>query len=206
MGQIAEGRVGRISASEGSVNPLRTHTDGALCITSAGGKLAEAALAGRLFSACNETHVTTNAHLNNTFTGLAIVNPSTTGKNYIFHEFNYALDNSPTADTNLSLAIGPEHTGFAGGTTLTVRCSFWGKATSSAIACEAATITGASGANVKHIATLGTNLTTDLLTATHPIDLGGQIVIPPGYALYTNGLLASGAFMYFGFVWEEVDA
>jgi len=200
-----EGQKGSQDLGSAAWGPFRLATDGSLVTLSSTGRLTEAALAGRLFSACNETHVTTNAHLNNTFTGLAIVNPSTTGKNYIFHEFNYALDNSPSADTNLSLAIGPEHAGFVGGTTITVRCAFWGQATSGAVASVAATITGASGANVKHIATLGTNITTDLLTPTHPIDLGGQIIIPPGYALYTNSLLGSGAFMYFGFVWEEVD-
>jgi len=184
--------------------PVLVDSSGKLKTVPGGGKLADAALAGRLFSACNQAHVTTCATLNNTFTGLAIVNPSTSGKNYIFHEFNYAMMDSPTADTNLSLAIGPAHPGFAAD--ITVRCCRWGYATSVAIADAGATITGAAGVIVRHIATLGTNATTALLNGPTVVDLGGSIVIPPGYALYTDTLLASGDFMLFGFVWEEVDA
>jgi hypothetical protein len=184
--------------------PVLVDSSGKLKTVPGGGKLADAALAGRLFSACNQAHVTTCATLNNTFTGLAIVNPATSGKNYIFHEFNYAMMDSPTADTNLSLAIGPAHSGFAAD--ITVRCARWGYATSVAIADAAATITGAAGVIVRHIATLGTNATTALLNGPTVVDLGGSIVIPPGYALYTDTLLASGDFMLFGFVWEEVDA
>ena len=170
-----------------------------------GGKYAEATLAGRIFLGCNQAHVTTSTTLHNTFTGLAILNPSTTGKNYIIHEFSYALMDSPTGDTNLSLVITPEVAGYAAGTTLTVRAGKWGSATSNAVAAEAATVVGASGVIVKPVATLGTNITTDLLTTPTVVDLGGQIVVPPGYAIATDTLLASGDVMLFGFMWEEVD-
>jgi len=188
--------------SSGVGRPVLVDSSGKLKTVPAGGALAEAALAGRLFSACNQAHVTTCTTLHNTFTGLAIVNPSTSGKNYIFHEFNYAMMDSPAADTNLSLVVGPAHTGFAAD--ITVRCARWGYATSVAIADAAATITGAAGVLVRHIATLGTNITTDLLNGPTIVDLKGSIVIPPGYALYTETLLASGDVMLFGFVWEEV--
>jgi len=178
-------------------------SDRKLVVASGGGKLAEAALAGRLFSACNQAHVTTSTTLHNTFTGLAIVNPSTSGKNYIMHEFNYAMMDSPAGDTNLSLVITPEHSGYAAD--ITVRNGKWGAATSSAIADAAATITGASGVIVKHIGTLGTNITTDLISGPTVFDLNGQIVVPPGYAIATDTLLASGNVMLFGFVWEEID-
>jgi len=184
--------------------PSLCDDEGILLSKPGGGKYADAALNGRLFTACNQAHVTTCTTLHNTFTGLAIVNPSTSGKNYIIHEFQYAMMDSPSADTNLSLAIGPAHSGFAAD--ITVRCCRWGYRTSTAIADASATITGAAGVIVKHIATLGTNLTTDLLNGPTVVDLGGQFVIPPGYAIYTDTLLASGDVMLFGFVWEEVDA
>ncbi len=171
--------------------------------TSYAGKYAEAALAGRLFTACTPTHVTTSTTLNDTFTGFAIVNPLTSGKNLIMHEFFYAMMDSPAADTNLSLVIGPAHSGFAAD--ITVRCCRWGYGTSATIADKAASITGANGVIVKHITTLGTNITTDLLQGPTIVDLGGQFIIPPGYAIYTDTLLASGDFMLFGFMWEEVD-
>jgi len=189
--------------SDGIGRPVLVDGTGKLITKPGGGRLAEAALAGRLFCASNQAHVTTCTTLHNTFTGLAIVNPSTSGKNYIMHEFSYAMMDSPAADTNLSLAIGPAHSGFAAD--ITVRCCRWGYATSVAIADAAATIIGAAGVIVKHIATLGTNATTALLNGPTVVDLGGQFVIPPGYAIYTDTLLASGDFMLFGFVWEEVD-
>lgn len=199
----AEGRVGAISGAVGSINPLRTHTDGALAVINAGGKYAEAALAGRLFMACNQAHVTTCTTDHATFTGLAIVNPTASGKNFIMHEFQYAMMDSPAADTNLSLMIGPVHTGYAAD--ITVRCGFWGHATSVAIADAAATITASLGVIVKHITTLGTNITTDLLQGPTVVDLGGSIIVPPGYVIKTDTLLASGNVMLFGFMWEEVD-
>jgi len=198
-----EGKVGAQDLSSGAIGPLRLDSDGALVVKNSGGKLAEAAIAGRLFMAANQAAVTTCATKNNTFTGLAIVNPSTSGKLYIFHEFSYAFDDSPTADSNLSLIVGPAHSGFAAD--ITVRCARWGYATSAAIADAAATIAGSAGVLVKHIATIGTNATTALLTPDGVVDLGGSIVIPPGYALYTDTTLATGECAFFGFVWEEVD-
>jgi hypothetical protein len=189
--------------SDGIGRPVLVDDTGKLITKPGGGRLAEAALAGRLFSACNQAHVTTCTTLHNTFTGLAIVNPSTSGKNYIMHEFTYAMMDSPAADTNLSLVIGPAHTGFAAD--ITVRCRRWGYATSVAIADAAATITGAAGVIVQHITTLGTNITTDLLQGPTIVDLGGSIIVPPGYAIYTETLLASGDVMLFGFMWEELD-
>jgi len=183
--------------------PVLVDSSGKMIVAAGGGKLAEAAIAGRLFMAANQASVTTCTTLHNTFTGLAIVNPSTSGKLYIMQEFSYALKDSPSGDTNLSLAVGPAHSGFAAD--ITVRCARWGYKTSVAIADAAATITGASGVIVKNIATLGTNLTTDLLTPDGVVNLGGSIVIPPGYACYTDTTLASGNVAFFGFVWEEVD-
>jgi len=198
------GKVGAQSLSDGASGPIRIDESGCIMSKAYGGKYAEAALAGRLFSACNQAHVTTCTTLHNTFTGLAIVNPTGSGKNFIMHEFQYAMMDSPSADTNLSLVIGPAHSGFAA--SITVRCNFWGQATSVALADDAATITGASGVIVKHVAALGTNITTDLLNGPTIVDLNGQFVIPSGYAIYTDTLLASGDVMLFGFIWEEVDA
>jgi len=189
--------------SSGVSRPPLIDSDRKLVTVPGGGKYAEAAMAGRLFYASTQTHVSTSTTKNNTFTGLAILNPTGSGKNYIMHEFSWALDNSPSADTNLSLAVGPTHTGYAAD--LTVYCTRNGYATSSAIADTSATITGASLVIVKHIATLGTNLTTDLLTNTPPVDLGGSIILAPGRVICTDSILASGAFLFLAFMWEEVD-
>ena len=182
--------------------PSLCDAEGILLAGNCGGKYADAALNGRLFTACNQTHVTTSTTFHATYTGLAIVNPATSGKNLIMHEFQYAMMDSPSADTNLSLAITPEHAGYA--TDITIRCTRWGYATSVAIADAAATITASAGTIVKHITTLGTNITTDLLQGPTIVDLGGAIIVTPGYAICTETLLASGNVMLFGFMWEEV--
>jgi len=191
---------GKTSAGVGQA-PL-IDSERRLVTASGGGRHAAAALAGRLFHVSTAAAVACSTTLNNTFTGLAIVNPSTSGKNLVMHEFNYALENSPSADTNLALAIGPAHSGFA--SDRTPQCTRVGYRTTATFADSAATITGASGVIVKQVTTLGTNITTDMLTPTHPIDLGGAIIVIPGYALYTDAKLATGAFMWFGFLWEEV--
>jgi len=168
-----------------------------------GGKHTEAALAGRLFYAANQSHVETGTTLDDTFKGLAIVNPADSGKIYIMHEFAYALMDSNDADTELSLVCGPTHSGFAAD--ITVRCTRHGYRVSSAIADASATITGADGYKVKSIATLGTNATGDLLVGPTVVDLQGCIVLDPGRAVYTDTLLATADVMLFSFMWEEID-
>ena len=195
-----EGRVGIINASVGTINPLVTDKLGRLIPPA--GKYTEAAMAGRLFYASTQTHVSTSATKNDTFTGIALVNPSASGKVYIVHEFSWALDDSPTADTALSLAVGPVHAGYAAD--LAITCARNGYATSVAICDTSASITGASLVLVKHVATIGTNATTDLLTNTPPVDLGGSIILDPGRIVCTDSILASGAFLFLGFMWEEV--
>lgn len=199
---LVEGRVGIISASTGSPSPLRLGTDGALIVSQGGGKYTDAAINGRLFMASTAAAVACSTTLNNTFTGFALVNPTGSGKIAIVHEFSWALEDSPTPDTNLSLAIGPAHSGFA--SAVTTRCARYNYATAVCFCDVGATITGADGAIVKHIATLGTNLTTDLLTNTAPVDLGGSIILDPGRAVYTDCKLATGTVLWFAFMWEEV--
>jgi len=183
--------------------PPLTDDEGILLAKPGGGKYTDMSLQGELFMACNQAHVTTCTTNHDTFTGLAITNPTASGKNFIMHEFSYAMMDSPAGDTNLSLIIAALHSGF--GADITIRCTFWGHATSVALASDSATITGTTGVLVKHICTLGTNLTTDLLNGPTVVDLGGAIIVPPGYSIYTDSLLASGDVMLFGFMWQEVD-
>lgn len=172
-------------------------------VASSGGKFAEAAMAGRLFYAANQTNVIACSTLHDTFTGLAIVNPLTSGKNLIMHEFNWAVMDSPDVDSNLSLAEGDADDGYA--TDIAVRCTQYGYKTSATIADAAATRTGHTTVIVKHVGTLGTNITTDLMQGPTVVDLGGQIIIAPGRAICTDSLLATNDVMVFGFMWEEVD-
>ena len=198
------GKVGVQSLSNGSAGPLRLDERGGLVTSGGGGKYAEAALAGRLFFGSNQTGVTTSTTKHNTFTGLALVNPTGSGKILILHEFSYAFNSSPAGDSNLSLAVGPVHAGYA--TDIAIQCARNENAASVAILDAAATITGASLVIVKHIATLGTNLTTDLHTPNGLVDLGGSIVLDPGRIVCTDTTLATGATSaLFAFMWEEIN-
>lgn len=197
-------RLVALSRDTGSPVGIEVDQNKNLYVNAGGGKYSEAALAGRMFQASTQTHVGTSTTKNNTFTGIALVNPASSGKVYIVHEFSWALDNSPTADTALSLAVGAVHSGYAAD--LSVLCTRPGKGTSQAIVDTAATITGSGLTIVKHIATLGTNLTTDLLTDTRPVDLGGSQILDPGRIICTDTILGSGAFLFLGFMWEEIDA
>lgn len=195
------GKVGVQSLSSGSSGPVRLNERGDIIAQPAGGKYAEAAIAGRLFSAANQTPVSTSTTLNTTFTGLGLCNPTGSGKLIIVHEFGWALDQASAGDAVLALATTTD-SGFA--TDITVRCARWGYTTSVAYADASATIVAP--IIIKIIGSIGTNATTAL---TNPglIDLGGSIVLPAGRALVTDTTLATGATsIQFHYLWEEVDA
>ena len=190
---------GKTSAGLGL--PVLVDSSGKLITEPGGGKYADAAINGRLFMAANQTPVNTSTTLNTTFTGLALCNPTGSGKLLIVHEFGWALDQASAGDAVLALATTTD-SGFAAD--ITVRCARWGYATSVAYADAAATIVAP--VIIKIIGSIGTNATTAL---TNPglIDLGGSIVLAAGRALVTDTTLATGATsIQFSFMWEEVDA
>jgi hypothetical protein len=189
--------------ASGVSRPVLIDSDRKLVTAPTGGKHVEAAMAGRLFYAANQTNVIACATLNDTFTGLAIVNPLTSGKNLIMHEFNYAVMDSPDVDSNLSLAEGDADDGYAAD--IAVRCTRFGYRSSVTIADASATRTGHTTVIVKHVGVLGTNITTDLMQGPLVIDLHGSIILAPGRAICTDSLLQTNSVMVFGFMWEEVD-
>jgi len=198
---IIEGKVGSISAAAGTQNPLRTHTDGSLAVINAGGRLAEAALAGRLFSVANQTNVTTTAALATTWTGLGVGNPATSGKNFVFHEFGWAQEvvmNTEGVIGLMAATVGDM------AQAIVPRCAKYGAATTVALTDNGATIgtpillrvcgSSMEGA-ISTVPSLGPNI----------YNIDGSIVIPPGYALLTYTFAIQTASIQFHFVWEEVD-
>lgn len=180
--------------------PVLVDSSGKLITVPGGGKYADAARNGRLFMAANQTPVATSTTLNTTFTGLALCNPTGSGKLLIVHEFGWALDLAAAGDAVLALAATTD-SGLAAD--ITVRCARWGYATSVAYANAGATIVAP--IIIKVIGSIGTNTTTAL---TNPglIDLGGSIVLAAGRALVTDTTLATGATsIQFSFMWEEID-
>lgn len=196
-----EGRVGVISASDGSVNPLRTKTDGSLAVAISGGKYADAALAGRLFSVCNQTNVTTTAALATTWTGLGVGNPASSGKNYIFHEFGWAQEIVMNTEGTVGLMIA---TVGDMAQSITPRCARYGYATTNALTDNGATIGTPILMRVCGSTMEGAISTVPSLNP-NIYQIDGSIVIPPGYALLSYTFAIQTTSIQFHFVWEEVD-
>jgi hypothetical protein len=193
-------KVGPITASNGTVNPLRSSTDGSLVVARNGGVYTEAALNGRLFTAAMQTPTTTSTTLNTTFVGLGLCNPTGSGKIIIVHEFSYAQTAALTAMAALALATTTD-SGFA--TDIVPRCCRNGYANSVAIVDKGATIVAP--VIEKLITTLGTGATTVIFSVPWTgVRLDGSIILVPGRAVVTDTTVATGAVMQFGYLWEEI--
>jgi hypothetical protein len=196
-----EGRVGRTSGDEGSLNPIPTNEFGVPFVQVTGGPLQEAALAGRLFSVCNQTNVTTTAALATTWTGLGVGNPAASGKNYVFHEFGWAQEivlNTEGAFGLMVATVGDM------AQAVVPRCARYGYATTTALTDNGATI----GTPIL-IRVFGSSMEGALSTVPslggNIYDLKGSIIIPPGYALLTYTFAIQTTSVQFHFVWEEID-
>jgi hypothetical protein len=187
----------------GTQIPLEVDTRKNLLVAQGSAKYTEAALAGRLFTCAMQTATTTSTSLNTTFVGLALVNPTGSGKIIIVHRFSYAATAALTAETLLGLATTTD-SGFAAG--LTPRCCRYGYASSIAYVALSATIVAPVVERI--LCTLGQGADSVQLGGAPPnmFDLDGSMILDPGRAVVTNTTAATGAVMQFGYVWEEVTA
>jgi hypothetical protein len=175
--------------------------EGSLIARISGGRLADAALNGRLFSVSNAAAVATTTTLNTTWTGLGIANPLGSGKNLIIHKFSWALSVVGSAAGALCLAETVHDSGFVAA--LTIRCCKWGGGTSVAYADDGATVVAP--IILMPIATYGTGAITTWQGATNQVaDIDGAIVVPQGRTLLTDTTTVLTTGPLFGFVWEEV--
>lgn len=194
------GKVGLQALSDGALGVPRMDKDGGLVVY---GNLRDAALQGRLFSAAMQTPTTTSTTLNTTFVGLALVNPTGSGKLIVVHQFFYAATAALTAEALLALATTTD-SGFAAD--ITPRCCRFGAGTSIAIVDKSATIVAPVIERI--VCTLGQAADTAMGSAVAPnvLYLDGSIVLPAGRALVTDTTVATGAVMQFGYLWEEIPA
>ena len=188
--------------ANGIGRPMKVDSEGKLITVPCGGKYADAAINGRLFYAANQTPVAASTTLNTTFTGLGLANPTGSGKLIVVHEFGWGVV-KPAGDESV-IALGTTTWTANWAQALTPQCCRHNYATSIAYVDDGATIVAP--VLVKIVATVGTDLVTDL---THPnclVDLGGSIVLAPGRAVVTDFTTASGAAtVQFSFMWEEID-
>ena len=202
MSMKAEGRVGTIAATSGSLNTLRTARDGSLVVQVGGGKYIEAARAGRLFSAANQAAVNTTITLNTNWEGLCVGNPTGSGKNLVMLEFGWAMSIVGASDGTVGLAIAANTTI---GQVITPKAAMNGAGTSIAYVDNDVDPTGTQTL-IRVCGTAGTGATTTQIAVPQSIyDIGGSIILPPGRAIltYTTTAIAVGAVFYF--MWEEIN-
>ena len=198
----AEARVGLISAAEGTINPLRSGTEGGL-VLDLHGKYYEAVKAGRVFVACNQAAVAVTAAMATTYTGLVVENPATSGKDLVMLRFGYtATIAAPVAATVLGLMTGLDAGDAAAA--ITPRNRYVGGPASVAIVDNGCTLTGTPVLE-QVFSQVGTGATTVPLVAQPcEIDLDGSLIIPPGYYVAVYSFAANTAAFIFSLMWEEV--
>lgn len=193
------GKVGVQSLANGGVGPLRIDKMGKLVVA---GDLAEAAINGRLFSACNQAAVAVTAALATTWTGLGVCNPTGSGKLLVMQEFGWSQTVVNPAEGAIGLMTATD-TGFAAA--IAARCARNGYATSVALCDDGATISTpvlerVCGGTMEGAITTIPSLTPNI------VKLNGSIVLAPGRSVLTYHTIGGTASLVFHFVWEEIDA
>jgi hypothetical protein len=197
----ADAKVGAQTVLAGSVNPLRSDEQGKLIVGAYGGRYAEAALAGRLFSVANQAAVAVTAALATTWTGLGIANPAGSGKNIIIHEFGWSADVVNPAEAVVGLMTSTD-SGFAAA--LTARSAFYGTGTSIAYCDDGATIATPVLERICG-STMEGAITTQVQLSPNIISIDGSIILAPGRSVLTYHTIGGTASLIFHFMWEEID-
>ena len=183
---------------DGIGRPSLCDADGILLVRSG---LEDAALEGRLFGVANQAAVATTAALAGTWTGLAVSNPTTSGKNMILHEFGFSQTVAASADGAVGLLTC---TIAAPASSVTITNQKLGGAASSMLADDGATIVG--GVLQRVFGPIGTLAVTGYGTGPQFVyQAKGSLVIPPGFTIASYTTKATTASLIFYFVWEEVD-
>lgn len=193
------GKRGEQALAASGVGPLRLDQYGRLVVTN---DLAEAAMAGRVFSVANQAKVAVTAGLTTTWTGLGIANPTGSGKLLVIHEFGWSTDIVNPAEGVVGLMTATD-TGFAAA--LSARCARNGYKTSVAYCDDGATISTpvlerVCGSTMEGAITTVPQLNVNI----YPVK--GTIILAAGRSVLTYHSIGGTASMIFHFVWEEVDA
>jgi len=195
----AQTGTGNLKTADGvQNNPCRQGAQNELMVSELHGRYYEQALRGNMFRIANQAAVTTTAALATTWTGLAISNPAGSGVNAVVNLFSVAQVAVGAASavgimTGSGAAAGslvPKNA-IVNGTT--------GKVTASAGATIATPVLDIVIGQVGSLATTGYGLTPGLV-----VDLGGSLIVPPGYYAASYTTVATTTSLIFGFQWEEV--
>lgn len=187
-----------VATGSGATAMLRGGAQGDLIVSELHGRYYEQALRSNMYRVANQAAVSTTAGLATTWTGLAISNPAGSGVNAVINLFTVGQVAAGVAGaigimTGAGAAAGSlaSKNAIVSGTT--------GKVLASAGATIATPVLDLVIGQVGSLATTGYGVTPGLV-----VDVGGSIIIPPGFfaASYTSA--ATTTALIFGFQWEEV--
>lgn len=187
-----------VSVASGGQSVSRAGAQGDMITSDLHGKCYEQAYRGNMFRIANQAAVSTTAALATTWTGLAISNPAGSGVNAVINFFTCQQFAAGTAGavgimTGAGAAAGslvPKNALIGGPT---------GKVTASAGATIATPVLDIVLGTLGSIATTGYGLEQGLVS-----DLGGSIIVPPGFFAASYTTAATTTALIFGFQWEEV--
>lgn len=184
--------------SDGTQPLVRGGQQGDLIVSELHGRYYEQALRGNMYRICSQAAVTTTAGLATTWTGLAISNPTGSGVNAIVNLFTVSQFAVGAASV-VGLMSG---SGAAAGSLIPKNALIGGntgRVTASAGATIATPVLDITIGQVGSLATTGYGLTPGLV-----VDLGGSIIVPPGFFLASFTSIVTTTALQFGFQWEEV--
>ena len=205
----AEGRVGEISAIPGSENPLVTDKMGSLLCAQSAGKYAAAVAKGNVYSGANQAGTTWTVELAAIHTGLALTNPTGSGK--IFSILAAGLSHRVAAGgaviNDVWLAGGTHTTAVTHTTPGTPRNMMVGRANMAAGLVDVS-CTFPADLDAYLLPLLGSNTAAVLPESgtISMVDVGGAIVVKPGSYIAIVTFAAGAASSKMGcIVWEEID-
>lgn len=194
-----QGYIGNYSKTADGQGPVvRQGNQGELMVSELHGRYYEQALRGNMYRIANQAAVTTTAGLATTFTGLAISNPAGSGVNAVVNLFSVAQFAVAAAGA-VGIMTGA---GAAAGTLVPKNAlvsGTTGKVTASAGATIATPVLDIVIGQVGSLATTGYGLTPGLV-----VDLGGSLIIPPGFFAASFTSIVTTTALLFGFQWEEI--
>lgn len=184
--------------SDGTQPLIRAGQQGDMIVSELHGRYYEQALRGNMYRVASQAAVTTTAGLATTWTGLAISNPAGSGVNAVVNLFSVAQF-AVGAAAAVGIMTGA---GAAAGSLVpknAIVSGTTGKVTASAGATIATPVLDIVIGQAGSLATTGYGLTPGLV-----VDLGGSLIIPPGFFAASFTSIVTTTALLFGFQWEEV--
>lgn len=157
------------------------------------------------YLAANQAAVATTAALATTYTGLVVLNPSTNTKKFALLEFGWSQTVAGSADGAVGIMGGATSAAMnaSAAAAITPKNLYLGGAASTAVVDNDCTI--ATPTLFATYGSLGTVAVTGYGSqGPNIVEIGGKIVIPPGYFVAAYCTKATTASLIFHMMWDEI--